>query len=442
MASSRPIADAPGRSGADRAVRRLSRSFSTCLTGVRARYRSCGCVRGPALLEQALPRQTRRGSAVCLEVAVQPGDLAAQGDPERVHQVVANLLDNAVRHSPRTGGRQRARGGGRAIDCGRRRGPGHTRGEAERVFERFYRTDGARAASDGGTGLGLAIALWIVDVHGGAIRAWSSARPARLPHRRGAAAVNPAAGCLPPTPSRLSGARLLRGRVGGPSRRSRAVGLAAPRRAPPARRAPARRARARPRLRRLPLRRRAARRRGRARRRRAGRGGAAAGAAQRARRRPAARRGRRHAPARPRGDRRRAVLRRCSSTSPTRSPFLTEIRAAPYPRRPAARHRAVARPRFKRVLIALGHHDAALRPARPARPLLHAPLAGAGAPRHRLLRRADRRARRSAAAAQPRAPRRARDQGLAGGSAALAGRSPGWPRGSRSSDAGLRGSRK
>ena len=50
-----------------------------------------------------------------LKVGVQPGDLAAQGDPERVHQVVANLLDNAVRHSPPDGRvwLQRARGGRR-----------------------------------------------------------------------------------------------------------------------------------------------------------------------------------------------------------------------------------------------------------------------------------------------------------------------------------------
>ena len=50
-------------------------------------------------------------------------------------------------------------------------GPGIPPGEAERVFERFYRSDHARSSGDGGSGLGLAIARWIVELHGGAIRA-------------------------------------------------------------------------------------------------------------------------------------------------------------------------------------------------------------------------------------------------------------------------------
>jgi signal transduction histidine kinase len=130
------------------------------------------------LLEQAT-RECELGeqfgaSPVWLKVCVQPGDLRAKGDPERVHQVVANLLDNAVRHSPPDGrvwlSAHGAKAGITTIEVADE-GPGIPPDEAERVFERFYRADAARAARDGGTGLGLAIARWIVDAHGGTIRA-------------------------------------------------------------------------------------------------------------------------------------------------------------------------------------------------------------------------------------------------------------------------------
>ena len=115
---------------------------------------------------------------VDLDVSV-PGDLTVVGDPERVHQVLANLLDNAFRHSPDGASVQLSAGtedGLVRIDV-TDEGPGIPAPDAERVFERFYRSDAARAASEGGTGLGLAIARWIVDLHGGDISA-----EARSPH--------------------------------------------------------------------------------------------------------------------------------------------------------------------------------------------------------------------------------------------------------------------
>ena len=110
---------------------------------------------------------------VDLQVHVEPAELSVHGDPDRVHQVVANLLENAVRHSP-GGGRVELR----AASAGRGRvtievsdeGPGIPDAEAARVFERFYRSDAARSSRQGGAGLGLAIARWIVDLHGGEIR--------------------------------------------------------------------------------------------------------------------------------------------------------------------------------------------------------------------------------------------------------------------------------
>lgn len=107
---------------------------------------------------------------VALDISV-PGDLSVVGDPERVHQVLANLLENAVRHSPDGASVQLSAGteDGRVRITVTDEGPGIAAPDAERVFERFYRSDAARAASEGGTGLGLAIARWIVDLHGGDI---------------------------------------------------------------------------------------------------------------------------------------------------------------------------------------------------------------------------------------------------------------------------------
>jgi signal transduction histidine kinase len=108
---------------------------------------------------------------VDLSVAVDPPGLQVEADPERVHQVVANLLENAVQHSP-SGGRVTvtavADPGGVRVEVADQ-GPGIPEQEVSRVFERFYRVDQARSAGDGGTGLGLAIARWIVELHGGDI---------------------------------------------------------------------------------------------------------------------------------------------------------------------------------------------------------------------------------------------------------------------------------
>ena len=116
---------------------------------------------------------------VDVELAVVPADLETTADPERLHQVVGNLLDNAVRHSP-DGGRVvvAAEGINGALQIEvTDDGPGIAPADAERVFERFYRADAARSATDGGAGLGLSIARWIVELHGGEIHPES-----RSPH--------------------------------------------------------------------------------------------------------------------------------------------------------------------------------------------------------------------------------------------------------------------
>lgn len=105
---------------------------------------------------------------VDVAVRVSPPDLVAVADPARLRQVVVNLVDNAIRHSP-AGGRVSVSAcaaepsGLRLEVCDE--GPGIPAAERERVFQRFTRG----ATSAGGTGLGLAIARWAVELHGGAI---------------------------------------------------------------------------------------------------------------------------------------------------------------------------------------------------------------------------------------------------------------------------------
>jgi signal transduction histidine kinase len=123
------------------------------------------------LLEHAVREQQLHAPEVAVSVLVDTPDLTADGDPERVHQVVANLIENAVRHTPQGGSvevRACRHDSGVTIEV-LDEGPGIAEADEARIFERFYRADSASASSDGGAGLGLAIAQWIVDLHGGDI---------------------------------------------------------------------------------------------------------------------------------------------------------------------------------------------------------------------------------------------------------------------------------
>ncbi len=105
-----------------------------------------------------------------------PDDLPPiEADPERVHQVIFNLVDNAVRFTPE-GGEVRIeahRHDGSVEVSVADTGMGIPPEALPRLFERFYRVDPARAREGGGTGIGLAIARSVVEAHGGTIRAES-----------------------------------------------------------------------------------------------------------------------------------------------------------------------------------------------------------------------------------------------------------------------------
>ena len=112
---------------------------------------------------------------ISLEMDIAPQLPLIEVDPGRMTQVLTNILDNALRHTPE---------GGRILLTAQEAesmvefsvqdsGLGLNGEEADRIFERLYRADPSRYREDGGSGLGLAIAKSIVQAHGGQISAES-----------------------------------------------------------------------------------------------------------------------------------------------------------------------------------------------------------------------------------------------------------------------------
>lgn len=129
-----------------------------------------------AVVEEAVDRVAvaarSRGSKVVVGGTT---GLRVYGDHALLVTALRNLLDNALRYSP----------DGSTVTVGTRavegfvevavvdQGIGISRSDAERVFERFYRVDPARARDTGGTGLGLSIVKHVAARHGGDVRLWS-----------------------------------------------------------------------------------------------------------------------------------------------------------------------------------------------------------------------------------------------------------------------------
>jgi len=108
-----------------------------------------------------------------------PG-LTATADTNRLEQVLANLVDNAIKYG-RTQGTVTVGGGktgdGKVEIFVQDDGPGIPTEALDRVFERFYRVDKARSREQGGTGLGLSIVKHIVHNHGGKV--WAKSEPGK-----------------------------------------------------------------------------------------------------------------------------------------------------------------------------------------------------------------------------------------------------------------------
>lgn len=94
-----------------------------------------------------------------------------KADLQRLEQILGNLLDNALRHTPdggvvRLGADSDAAAVRITVDDS---GPGIPADSIDRIFERFYRLDSGRARAEGGSGLGLAIARKLAEAHGGSL---------------------------------------------------------------------------------------------------------------------------------------------------------------------------------------------------------------------------------------------------------------------------------
>ena len=105
------------------------------------------------------------------EITVEGDDEPCYADPAALHQVLRNLLDNALRYSddaPVITIRVTTGQAWQRVEV-RDQGPGIPSVHVERVFERFYRVDPARSRASGGTGLGLSIVRHFVETHGGKV---------------------------------------------------------------------------------------------------------------------------------------------------------------------------------------------------------------------------------------------------------------------------------
>ncbi len=108
-----------------------------------------------------------------LQAQATPGLPTVVADPQRLEQVIGNLLSNALRHVPEGGEIILSTTASASAVCVlvSDNGPGVPEADLPRLFERFWRGDKSRSRSSGGAGLGLAIAKQLVEAQGGAIQA-------------------------------------------------------------------------------------------------------------------------------------------------------------------------------------------------------------------------------------------------------------------------------
>jgi signal transduction histidine kinase len=222
-------------------TKRMSRLVSDLLLLARADAGRIGARTGCDLAEVA--------GAAAAEVAPTIGErelrvdndrpLPIAGNPDELHRLVANLLDNAVRHTPpgtKIELRLRTEGSHAIVEVSDD-GPGVPPELRDQIFDRFVRGDGpADTAISGGSGLGLAIVKAVATSHGGGVELTESEAGGalfrvRLPLAR---ASVPPSGRASSRASRAGGAVAGVPHSGGRAKRVRAHGGGPPRQDPPA----------------------------------------------------------------------------------------------------------------------------------------------------------------------------------------------------------------
>ena len=126
----------------------------------------------PGLLQSALDAVRTRAETKQIALSLETGELPpVPMDIARIGQVVANLLENAIQHTPEGGSIriEAERAGTSARVTVADTGAGIPADELDLVFERLHRVDPSRSRTTGGAGLGLTIAKQLVEAHGGSI---------------------------------------------------------------------------------------------------------------------------------------------------------------------------------------------------------------------------------------------------------------------------------
>jgi heavy metal sensor kinase len=178
-------------------VNRMTELLDSLLTLARADEGRADLHREPVDLRTIIEEAGETGellaehAGVTIEIRLPPDPVVLAVDQSRVRQLALNLIENAVKYTPRSGTVSVELGttDGRVLLTVADSGIGIAPGDLPHIFDRFWRADSARTRTGArpGTGLGLAICKWIAEAHGGTIEVQS--RPGRgttftvgLPH--------------------------------------------------------------------------------------------------------------------------------------------------------------------------------------------------------------------------------------------------------------------